>query len=187
MGGSKGQTSTSNTSGSSTQTREVSPEERELMNMDLALRRKTDSALGDMQLQGLSLGTQLLSGNTPLPGWMSGMEQGLSENAINDIANQSLRDVDYKMAGQGIMDSGTRASVLARTSGDVRRAAYEFNIGNKQNLLNLALTGQAQIQQPVLGFSSSLGNRMTTMGSQTRSSTGTQSTFQPSRGWGFSF
>lgn len=186
MGGDKGGGGTTVVqSGSSSQSRELTPEEKELQAMDLELRKKTDPFLAPMQMQGLQLGTQLLSGTTPLPGWMADLEKGISPEMTDSIVDQSLRDVDTRMAGQGLMDSGTRASVMSRTSGDIRRASEEYNIGNRLNLLNLALTGQAQIQQPILGFSGNLGQRLTTTGTTTKNFSGSQTYPGPtsSMGW----
>lgn len=160
--------SSQETQSSGSTTRQPTAEERALTKMDLSLREKTDPYLAPMQIQGLKLGEQLLSGTTPLPGWMAGMEKGISPEITQSIVDESLRDVNTQMAGQGLMDSGTRASLISRTSGDIRRAAEEFNIGNKLNMLNLALTGQAQIQQPILGFSGNLGQRLTTTGTTTQ-------------------
>ena len=61
---------------------------------------------------------------------------------------------------QGILESGVGASIQGRVAGDVRRQAAEFNIGNQLNLLNLALSGQAQVQAPGLGVGSTLGGRL---------------------------
>jgi hypothetical protein len=175
MGGSKSsQSSSTNSSqsGSAMQERQPTPEETRLNQLDLQLREATNPYLQQMQVSGLKLGTQLLEGKTPLPGWMEGMEAGISPEITQSIVDKSLKDVNYQMAGTGTMDSGTRASVLARTSGDIRRASEEFNIGNRLNLLNLALTGQAQIQQPQLGYSANLGQRLTTLGPTTKTYSG---------------
>jgi len=184
MGGSKGSESTQ--SGSTTQQRQPTKEETRLNQLDVELREKTNPFLMAMQTQGLQLGTQLLEGRTPLPGWMQGMEQGISPEVTQGIVDESLKDVDAKMAGQGLMDSGTRASVMARTSGDIRRASEEYNIGNKLNMLNLALTGQAQVQSPILGFSSNLGQRLTTLGPTTKNFN-TTTTMPGSGGWNIGF
>lgn len=158
MGGSKTPSQTTESSGSVS--RQPTAEETRLNQLDVSLREQTNPYLMQMQTQGLQLGTQLLKGDTPLPGWMNGMESGISPDVTRSIVGQSMNDVNSGMAGKGLLDSGTAAAVGARTSGDIRRAAEEFNIGNKLNLLNLALTGQAQIQQPVLGFSSNVGQRL---------------------------
>jgi len=186
MGGDKGGGGTTITqSGSSTQERQPTKEETRLNELDVQLRESTQPYLIPMQQQGLQLGSLLLQGRNNLPGFMNNLPQGISPEVTQGIVDQSLRDVDTRMAGQGLMDSGTRASVLSRTSGDIRRAAEEFNIGNRLNLLNLALTGQAQVQQPVLGFSSNLGQRLTTLGPTTKTYNNTSTQGRNSMG-GFS-
>ena len=184
MGKGGGQQSTQ--SGTTMQERQPTKEETRLNELDVQLREATNPLMIEMQKVGLGLGTQLLEGRTPLPGWMSGLEQGISPEVTQGIVDQSLKDVDTKMAGQGLMDSGTRASVMSRTSGDIRRASEEYNIGNKLNLLNLALTGQAQVQQPILGFSGQLGQRLSTLGPTTKNFNTTQ-TMPRSGGWGIGF
>ena len=157
--------SSQTTDSSGTQTRQPTAEETRLNQLDVQLREATNPYLQEMQTQGLRLGTQLLKGDTPLPGWMAGMESGINPDVTRSIVGQSMNDVNAGMAGKGLLDSGTAAAVGARTSGDIRRAAEEFNIGNKLNMLNLALTGQAQIQQPVLGFSANVGQRLNNLAS----------------------
>lgn len=183
-----GKGTTTTQSGSGVQERQPTAEEKRLNQLDVQLREATNPMMMEMQTMGLGLGTQLLSGSTPLPGWMKDLESGISPEVTQSIVDQSLKDVDTKMAGQGLMDSGTRASVMSRTSGDIRRASEEYNIGNKLNLLNLALTGQAQVQSPILGFSGQLGQRLTTLGPTTKSYSGTSTTQKNSQGgfWGAS-
>jgi len=88
----------------------------------------------------------------------------------NQIVQESLRDITPGFQQSGLLDSGVRASISARTAADLRRATEEFNIGAKQNLLNLALSGQAQVQQPILGFSGQLGSRLAGLRTVTESS-----------------
>ena len=172
MGSSKGSGSEQTQSGSTVQQRQPTAEETRLNQLDVELREATNPLTIAIQKTGLGLGNQLLSGKTPLPGWMYNLTEGIDEPTINSMVENSLRDVDARMAGYGLMDSGTRAAVEGRTSGDIRRAVAEYNIGNKLNLLNLALTGQAQIQQPGLGYSSTLGSRLQSLGATTKSYTG---------------
>lgn len=153
-------------SGSTTTTVQRTEEQRELDKLQLERERFLDPQLRSVQSTGLSLTEQMLKGGAPLPGWLDQLQRGIDPTVTQSIVDESLRDVDAKMAGSGLLDSGTRASVMARTSGDIRRAAEESNIGTKLNLLNLALSGQAQVQQPILGFSSNLGSRLSAAAGQ---------------------
>jgi hypothetical protein len=119
------------------------------------------------QIAGLKLSEMLLKGQEPLPGYFQELSGGISPQVTQEIVDQSLRDINPSFQAAGIMDSGVSASISARTSADIRRASEEFNIGNRLNLLNLALSGQAQVQSPVLGVSSQLGARLGTLGKTT--------------------
>jgi hypothetical protein len=119
------------------------------------------------QIAGLQLSEMLLKGEEPLPGYFQQLSGGISPEVTQSIVNQSLKDIAPSFQSAGILDSGVAASISARTAGDIRRASEEFNIGNRLNLLNLALSGQAQVQAPVLGVSSQLGQRLGTLGATT--------------------
>mgnify|MGYP001558513834 CR=1 FL=1 len=133
----------------SQQTYQASPAEEKMWGLQFKQASETNPYLMAMQKAGLGLGTSMLKGGE-LPGWLKGLEKGISPEMTNEFSQQALRDISPQMQASGIMDSGVAASVMARTSGDIRRASAEFNIGNRLNLLNLALSGQAQIQQPVI-------------------------------------
>jgi hypothetical protein len=110
-----------------------------------------------------------------LPGYLEPLPHGISEDVTKSIVDEALRDITPSFQQSGLLDSGVRASVSARTAGDIRRASAEFNIGNLQNLLNLALSGQAQVQQPVLAQSAMLSQRLAGLRSQSMTGSGTSS------------
>ena len=161
MGGSKGGGSTTQT-GSSSTTSTPTAEETELNKLQLEREKFLDPQIRQTQSQGLSLINQLLLGGS-LPGFLSNLPGGISPEVTQGIVDQSLRDVNSQLSKSGVgsfLDSGVAQSIGARTSGDIRRASEEFNIGNRLNLLNLALSGQAQVQQPIIGFSNLLSQRL---------------------------
>ncbi len=137
----------------------ATPEETELNRLDLDVRRATQEGLIDVQQQGLDLAGLLLRGQE-LPGSLASLSGGLSEDVISDISRKAVSDISPGLQAQGILQSGIGASVQGRVAGDVRRGAAEFNLGNQLNLLNLALSGQAQVQSPSLGIGASLGSRL---------------------------
>lgn len=143
---------------STAQTKKATPEETELNKLDLELRRATQNQLIGVQQQGLSLAETLLQGRQ-LPGELAGTG-GISEEQITDISRSAVRDISPGLQAQGILQSGIGASVQGRVAGDVRRGAAEFNVGAKQNLLNLALGGQAQVQGPSLQAGAQFGERL---------------------------
>lgn len=132
-----------------------------------------------MQVAGAKLGGMLLKGEEPLPGFFNELSQGISPDITQSIVDQSLKDLKPSFQAAGILDSGVAAEISARTSADIRRASEEYNIGNRLNLLNLALSGQAQIQSPILSNSQNLGARLTTLGKTTTNSDSTWKGMNP--------
>lgn len=158
--------------------------------------------LGNLLLKGQQLPGYLEN----LPGGVSPAQQitpqevTLGEDYTADIVQQALRDIYPQFQAMGLpIESGVAQSIAGRTSGDIRRQVAEtnierqmlakqfnveterarqgFNMGQLLNLLNLAVGGQAQIQQPVLAGGASLGQRLA--GLRTINQTGTTS----SSGW----
>ena len=175
------QTSTSGGSQqSSTTTPKPTAEETELNRLQLEREKFLDPQIRETQSSGLSLANQLLRGEEDLPGFLSTIPGGISPEITSSIVQESLRDIRPSFQQSGLLDSGVRASIEARTAGDIRRASEEFNIGARQNLLNLALSGQAQVQNPILGFSGQLGSRLAGLRTvtQTGSSSFNQQTVQ---------
>ena len=163
---------------------EASPEERELNRLQLEREKYLDPQIRDVQSSGLNLTGQLLRGESNLPGWLKeGI--GIGEGQQKEIVASALRDIYPQFQQSGLLDSGVAASAAARTAGDLRRGLAEFNIGAKQNLLNLALSGQASVQQPILGFSSQISNRLAGLRTTTGNNTFGQQTFGPT--WGQQF
>lgn len=160
---------------------EPTPEERELQQLEVARTRAVQPGLIGTQQAGLSLVEQLLRGQEPLPGYFDKLSRGISPEVTSDIANQAIADIQPYFNQAGLLNSGVNAVASARVAGDIRRASEEYNIGNRLNLLNLALSGQAQVQQPVLYQQSLLGQRLaglrpiTQTGTFSGTSSGTQS------------
>jgi hypothetical protein len=157
------------TQGSTTTVQQVTPqptaEERELNRIQLEREKKLDPQITQMQSVFLDLANRMGLGQE-LPGYLESLPHGISEDVTKSIVDEALRDITPSFQQSGLLDSGVRASVSARTAGDIRRASAEFNIGNLQNLLNLALSGQAQVQQPVLAQSAMLSQRLAGLRSQ---------------------
>jgi len=152
-----------------TQQTEQTPEERELNRLLLERTRASQPGQIEAQGRGLDLINLLLSGED-LPGNLEILGQGLSEDVIGNISRQAVRDIQPSFQSSGILDSGVAAAVSGQVAGDVRRAASEFNIGVQQNLLNQALGGQAQVQQPLLAQQAQLGNQLAGLRSFTQQS-----------------
>lgn len=161
--------------------------------------QKNAYELGNLLLKGQQLPGYLEG----LPGGVSPAQQitpqevTLGEDYTADIVQQALRDLFPQFQAMGLpIESGVAQSIAGRTSGDIRRSVAEtniernmlakqfnieterarqgFNMGQLLNLLNLAVGGQAQIQQPVLAGGNVLGERLA--GLRTINQTGTLST-----------
>ena len=158
MGGGKRETTVVNQTSQSTP--QATPEERRLNQLAIERQEILQGPQTEAQLAGLDLVRQLLTGQEPVPGFFQEMSQGISPEVTQDITRQAIKDISPQFQRAGILDSGVAASIAGRTAGDIRRATAEFNLGNKFNLLNLALSGQAQVQQPLLAQSQILSSRL---------------------------
>lgn len=156
------------------QTTTATPEERELNRLQLEQARAFDPQQRQMNENAGNLVNQLLTGKS-LPGYLNTLPGGISPEVTQHIVDQSLRDLYPQFQSSGILDSGVAASIAGRTSGDIRASAEQFNIQNLQQLLNLAVGGQAQVQQPMLQTTSQLGSRLAGL----RSTTSTQTAMNP--------
>jgi len=161
-----------------TTTPQPTAQETELSQLELERQRAVQQPLIETQQQGLGLINALLTGSTELPGFFGEIGRGISPEVTGDIVQESLRDITPSFQSQGILDSGTRASISARTAGDIRRGSAEFNLGNKLNLLNLALSGQAQVQQPLMAQSQLLSSRLAGLRPVTSTGTGSSTLTQ---------
>lgn len=162
-------TQTTDMTQKSTQTATATASEEALNKLDLALREQLQSGWGQLQQGGIDLVNSLLSGGE-LPGFLSTLPGGISEDMTTDIARKAVGDIQPQFQQLGLLDSGVNAAVSARTAGDIRRQAAEFNVNNLSNLLSMALAGQAQVQQPLISQNSLLSERLA--GLRTINSTG---------------
>lgn len=151
----------------SSQTRERTPEQIELDRLALDRAKASQEGLMGTEAAGLNLAELLLKGQN-LPGFLGTLPGGISEEAV---AQQAANLAKQNMAGfqnLGIAESGV---AFRETSKDIANnllfPTEQFNIGNLQNLLNLALSGQAQVQAPILGSQSDLGARLSQFGRTT--------------------
>lgn len=151
---------TTNVVTSGTQQATATPEEQELLKLQVAGQKEIQPQQIAVQKTGLELVNRLLAGETDLPGFFGQIGRGISPQVTTEISQKAIADLLPSFQASGILDSGVAASIAGRTAGDIRRASEEFNIGNKLNLLNLALSGQAQVQQPILAQSSQLASQL---------------------------
>lgn len=107
-------------------------------------------------LSGLDLSNLLLTGQ-PLPGYLGALPGGIGESQTQSMVNSALNDITPSFQSSGLLDSGVRASISARTAADIRNQNAAFNMQNLQQLLNLAVGGQAQPFQAPIAYSGQLG------------------------------
>jgi hypothetical protein len=159
MGGERTTTDTS-------QEREVTPEQKELDRLALERAQANQQGLIGLQGSGLDFMTQLFGGlgGQELGGPIGDVLRGIDPSVTQGLVDQAVGDVNLGAQAQGLADSGIRAELAARTSGDIRRSVAESNLNRIMGLANLATTGQAAVQQPILGSQSALGGRLAQFG-----------------------
>ena len=162
----------------STQQAQATPEEQELNRLALERARSAQPGQIEAQSRGLNLINQLLVGGE-LPGFLQQLPGGISPEITTEISQQAVSDIAPQFQQAGILDSGVAAAVSGQVAGDIRRGAQEFNIGNLLNLLNLAVGGQAQIQQPLLAQTAQLGQRLAGLRPITQTGSTTQTSPNP--------
>lgn len=190
-------------SSNTTTTPEATPEEAELNKLEIERQKRLLEPSIGVQQQGLDLVSQMLSGSTNLPGYFGQIGEGIGREGtvigdqdINQLVTRSLEDIYPQFQNQGILDSGVAAELSARTAADVRSQAAQFNAqqdysrqaynqGNILNLLGLGISGQAQVQQPVIAYNQTLSERLAGLRPTTTVGGGTTiSPRQQSYGWG---
>lgn len=127
------------------------------------------------QQSGLDASNALLTGQ-PLPGYLSGLPGGITDADINDSIQLGLRDLNPMFQQNGILNSGSAASIAARFAAEQRLGAKQFNIQNLMQLLNLGVGGQAIPLQLGMQTGSMLGQRLAGLRSGTTTSQGSQVT-----------
>lgn len=175
MGKEKGTTITNQTT-----TPTPTAEETELNKLELERQRATQPGMIQTQQSSLNLINQLLTGNTPLPGFFGKMAEGISPQTIGTTATKmALESLPY-FQELGLTESGTAAKSISKNiANELLFPAEQFNLGSLQNLLNLALSGQAQVQQPILASSANLGQRLAGLRTVNTSGTTTQYSMNP--------
>lgn len=148
------------------QTATPTAEETELNKLLLEQARAGQAGTLQIQESGQNLINQLLTGGE-LPGGLAGLPGGISEDVTSRIVQQSLGDVRGGLQAQGLFDSGVRSELETGTAADIRVQAEQFNIQNLQQLLNLAVGGQAQNQAQIGAGRGQLGSSLAGLRSTT--------------------
>ena len=166
---------------------EPTPEQTEYNKLRLGQLKETEPFETKAIKSGVTLSDLLLTGQG-LPGYLSKLPGGISPEVTQEIVDRSLGDVRAGLQGGGLLDSGVRSELEARTSSDIRTQSEQFNLGNLQQLINLAVGGQAFPLDASQGFGSQLSQSLTGLqgSTMTGSSAGQSNPFRPSFGSTFS-
>ncbi len=152
-------------------------EETELNKLLLERTKATQAGTIQAQQGGLSLINQLLAGQQPT-GELYQQLGGISSEAIGTQATELTRQNLPQFQSLGLTDSGTMMKGISRSiANELLFPAEQFNIGAKQNLLNLALSGQAQVQQPIQNQTNTLATNLAGLRTTTGTSTQTSNPF----------
>jgi len=155
-------------------------EETALNQRNLRMAQATEGPQTQAQLSGLNLVNQLLTGNVP-QGMYQQLAGGIDANAVGTQATQMMRSGRAGFQGQGLADSGVADRSIAMDIGqNLLYPTQQFNLGALQNLMNLALSGQAQVQQPVQANVNNLSNSLAGLRSMNTQGTTTQSGYTSS-------
>ena len=149
------------TNTTTTSTPTATPQESEYNQLKLEQQRQINPAQTQMMQNAFGLGNQLLTsfGNQGSSMWQS-LIGGVTPQQQQSMVSEADRYLKPQLQSQGIYDSGMAATARMRSATDIYNQNAQFNVGALQNALNLALSGQAQVQSPALGASSQLGQQL---------------------------
>jgi hypothetical protein len=133
----------------------------------------------EMYQNAFNLGNQLLTSFGDKSGsmWQS-LIGGVTPDQQKSMIMENQRMLDPYFQAQGLMDSGARYSSGLRAATDISNQNAQFNVGALQNALNLALSGQAQVQAPAMGATSQLASQLAGLRAVNTQGSGTQSMSQ---------
>lgn len=175
-----GEKTTQSTNSNQTQTATATPEQTALNQLQL---KQAQDFAPTQELLNQNAGNfinSLFTGNIAGLGSIFGqVANGTSGQALDDSIAQGLRDVNGQLAKSGagtMMESGASQAAGVRAAAGMRQDAKQFDIGSFLNLANLAVGGQAQIQQPINSSNAQLGSRLAGLNSYNSTGTSNQTT-----------
>lgn len=162
---------TGTTVNNTTTTATPTAEETEMNRLLLNRQKATDPLQTQTQLSGLSLVNSLLQGQIPTSPLYQSIS-GVSPEGIASQATKLTRESLPGFQGSGLAESGVMQREISRQlANDLLYPAEQFNVGARQNMLNLALTGQAQVQSPVQANTNTLASSLAGLRSYNQSGT----------------
>lgn len=152
---------------------ESTPEMTEMNKLLLEQFQQTVGPQTQLQLQGMDLLSQIFSGAENLPGIFGEMGAGISPETIGTQAASLAKQYGPGFQNLGIADSGVAFQQTAQgIANELLFPAEQINLAAQQNLLNLALGGQAQVQQPMMAGQGMLGQQLAGLTSMTQTQYG---------------
>jgi hypothetical protein len=147
-------------------------EESAFNKLKLEQQQAINPAQTQMMNNAFGLGNQLLTsfGDKNSEMWKS-LIGGVTNEQQQSMISEQDRLLKPQFQQQGIYDSGMAATGRLRAATDLSNQNAQFNVGALQNALNLALSGQAQVQQPALGAAGQLGSQLAGLRSVNQSGT----------------
>ena len=147
-------------SGTTSQTTTATPEERQMEALQLQQFQAISPYQTALQKTGLQVGNQLLQSFQPGSQNWNSLLGGVTPEQQQSMVSEADRYLKPGLQAQGIYDSGMAATARMRSATDIYNQNAQFNVGAMQNALNLALSGQAQVQSPVNQGTSMLGSQL---------------------------
>jgi hypothetical protein len=165
------------TSGTTTVNQVVTPTADEAARNKLKLEQEQAYTPGQTEMfkNSFALGNQLLTSFGDKQGnmWQS-LIGGVTPDQMNAQAMQAGRLTNASLNQAGMVDSGVGRVMNARAMSDSQNTNATFNVGALQNALNLALSGQAQIQSPASANAGQLASTLAGLRSTNQSGTSSQ-------------
>ena len=150
-------------------------EETALNKLNLEKAQATQGGQITAQNNSLNLINQLLTGKIPQGELFNQLTGGISPEAMAGQATSMMRAGRTGAQKSGIAESGSADRAISRDlASNLLMPAQQFNIGAAQNLMNLALSGQAQVQSPIQNNVNQLGQQLA--GLRSNQTTGNQYT-----------
>lgn len=153
--------------------------EREVNPLEVERRRAQQQGLLESDQASLALGNAFMRGQE-LPGYFKNLPYGISPEVTTGIVDSSLRDLNTQLRKSGagtFLESGAAQSIGARTAGEIRQNAEQFNLGQLLNLLNLSIGAPAQIQQPINQNASIFSSRLAGLRGNTTTGSGSATSY----------
>ena len=165
-------------SGTSTSQATPTAEEQAMEKIQLGQYQQFAPSQTQMFQNAFGLGNQLLTsfGDKNSNMWQS-LIGGVTPQQQQSMISEQDRYLQPQLQAQGLYDSGTAATSRLRAATDLSNQNAQFNVGALQNALNLALSGQAQVQSPAQGATSQLANQLSGLRTVTGTQTQTQNPF----------